>query len=255
MRHIPALAIISATLLYASQSHALTGFSAGVGTWKQNPSGDFRADQDSDSADVQDDLNIGSEQEMFVWAKFEHFIPVLPNLKLQHTPVSLEGDGAVSQKFEFKGETFSHSENVTSQLELDQSDFILFYSPLNNWLELDIGLNIKLIDGSAEVESKDNPGQRESVSFSGPVPMLYGNVQFNLPATGVYVGAEGSGVSYDGHSLVDLTARVGYRFDLGLGGIAVEGGYRSQRLELNDLDGVDADLRIEGPWLGVAADF
>ncbi|MEX0732528.1 MAG: TIGR04219 family outer membrane beta-barrel protein [Aquisalimonadaceae bacterium] len=250
MRLIPALAILSASLLYASQSHALVGLSAGVGSWQQNPSGDFKGGDDSDRLDIEDDLNIGADSSMFYWARFKHVVPVIPNLKFQHTPISLDGQGTAVYVF---GGT-PYAENVKSKLELNQTDFILFYSPLNNIVELDIGLNIKLLDGLAEVEGQTS-GERESVTFSGPVPMLYGNVQFNLPMTGLYAGAEGSAVGYAGHSLVDLSARVGYRFGLGVGGVAVEGGYRSQRLKLDDFDGVDADLRIEGPWFGVAADF
>lgn len=254
MRHIPALAVLAIALVYAGQSHALVKLSAGLGNWQQEPSGEFRADQDSDSADVKDDLNIGDERDYVIWASFEHFVPLIPNLKVQHTPITLDGDGSVNQTFRFGNVEFQTDRDVESRLELTQTDFMLYLSPLNNIVELDLGLNVKLMDGFAEVEDKMT-GDRESVSFKGPVPMLYANVQFNLPMSGFYVGAEGSGIGYAGHSLVDLNARVGYRFDLGLGGVAVEGGYRSQRLELDDFDGVDADLRIEGPWIGVAADF
>lgn len=252
MRHIPTLAILSASLLYASQSHALVGLdlSAGVGSWQQNPSGTFKGGDSSERLDVEDDMHVDSDRDLFYWVRFEHFIPLLPNLRAQYTPVSLDGEGTTA--FTFGGSTFAGE--VQSQIDLDQTDLTLYYSPLNNWVKVDLGLNVKLLDGFVEAEEQST-GNRESVSFSGPVPMLYGNVQFHLPFSGLYAGVEGSGVGYAGHSLVDLTARVGYRFDLGLGGVAVEGGYRQQRLELDDFDGVDADLRIEGPWFGVAADF
>ncbi len=254
MLRFPRSVITVAVLgLVVAPAHAgITGLSAGVGIWSQSPSGDIESR--GDRADVEDELNIGRERDYFAWAKLEHFVPLLPNIKLQYTPVSMDGDGSVRREFTFQGVTFGADEEVRSELDIDQTDIILYYSPLDNVVKLDLGLNIKVIDGFAEVESR-NTGERESVTFRGPVPMVYAGVQFNMPLTGFYAGLEGSAIRYSNSSLIDVIGRLGYRVDLGLGGVAVEGGYRQQRIKLDDFDDVDADVRIGGPWFGIAADF
>lgn len=230
----------------------VVGVSVGAGVWNQEPSGEVR--YRGDRVDVEDDLSIDSEMETFVWADLRHGVPLLPRLRLQYTPVDLSGDGSLVRSIEFGGQTFTGSEDVASQIELEQTDVALYWTPWSTVVDLDLGVNIKYLDGRAEVDSQDR-SRRESVEFSGPVPMAYAATEARLPGTGLFGGASGSYVTFDGSELVDIALRAGYRADLGAGSLALEGGWKYQNLELDDLDDVDADITIEGPYAGISARF
>ncbi|SEP00241.1 TIGR04219 family outer membrane beta-barrel protein [Aquisalimonas asiatica] len=231
-----------------SAKAGLTGASVGVGIWNQSPSGHVQSD--GNRVDVEDDLDMDSELGYFVWADLRHPVPLLPRLKLQHTPVNLEGEG--DSEFEFAGETFA-SDNE-SEITLDQTDFIIYWSPWSLFVDLDVGLNVKYIDGEVEVEDSTT-GDRERVAFDGPLPLLYVRTEARLPGTGLFGGGEVSYLSFDGHRIVDLALRAGYRTGIGLASVAVEGGWKHQNIRLDDFDDMDADLTIEGPYMGVSARF
>lgn len=253
MRSRSMLLFAAVAAVPAGAVHAdITGISVGAGVWKQNPDGYIQ--NDGDRADVEDGLQIDSETDAFVWADLRHPVPVLPRLKLQYTPVSMSGDGRVTRSFEFQGTSFNVNEDVSSELQLDQMDAIFYWTPWSTLVDLDLGVNVKYVDGYAEVEGQQS-GDRERVDFSAPLPLLYARVEARLPGTGLFAGGEGSYLTYDGHRIADVTLRGGYRTDLGAGSLAVEGGWKHQNLRLDDLDDVDADLTIEGPYVGVSARF
>jgi len=113
---------------------------------------------------------------------------------------------------------------------LDQTDAVLYYEILDNWVTLDLGLDFKFIDGSAEVSGH---GQRTKESFSATIPMLYANAQFELPFT-------------------NFTATVGYESDIGLGALL---GLRQQSVVLKDAGDVDLDFTVSGPFAAVYYHF
>jgi outer membrane protein len=115
-------------------------------------------------------------------------------------------------------------------------------------------LNVKYLDGLVEVENRDT-GERHRVAFSGPLPLLYARTEVRLPGTGFYAGGEGSYLAFEGHRVLDVSLGAGYRVGLGVAALGLEGGWKRQRLRLDDFDGLDADLTIEGPYMGISAHF
>ena len=83
--------------------------------------------------------------------------------------------------------------------------------------------------------------------------MLYAKARVDLPLTGLWAGLEGQGVSYDGNSLTEFNAQIGWESDLGLG---IEAGWRSLELELEDFDQVDtATIEVDGPYAALNFHF
>lgn len=221
------------------------GIAAGGGVWQQDYSG-TAADADGRSFDVDDDLGLDSTSEGYLWARLEHPVPVLPNLRLEHASLDTDGDGRVERDFTFQGRSFSVNERVSSELELDQTDVIGYYQILDNVVSLDAGLNLRIVDGRIEVK-RATSGETASESFSGPVPLAYLAGRVDIPGTGVWLGGQGSGIAFGGDEFLDLRATLGYEFDFGLG---LELGYRRETLELDDFSDVDVDFEVEGGFLG-----
>ncbi len=231
----------------------LPGVHAGVVYWYQSPGGEIRSSGD-DYADVEDDLGIGDDRAPFAWVGVD--TPTgLPGLRFQYTPVSLSGTGTVERAvFRFGSIDFSQDTRVRSELELDQADFIAYLTPVDGTARVDLGLNFRYLDGRAEIEDRDS-GDRERISFSGFVPLAYGQVRLEVPGSGLYAALEGHVIAYSGNRLLDLNASLGYLLPLGVGEVGMAGGYRWLDMRVDDLDGFDADVHLAGPWLGVVLAF
>ena len=185
-------AVLAATLigLSSAASADVIGFSAGIGYWGQEPSGTVTPGKNSDQWDVKDDFNLDSDHAAFVWAALEHPIPVLPNIRLEYTPMSLTGDGHPSRTLTFEGTPYTAADNIHADFTLNQTDVILYYELLDNWVNLDVGVDGKYVDGETKVRSQTG-ARMDNVSFSGVLPLLYVNARFDIPATGIFLGYPG----------------------------------------------------------------
>lgn len=235
---IPSVLLLSAV---AAPVQADTlGFYFGAGVWSHDPSGNFESTQPGSSTniDLESDLNMGGESEGYVWAAFEHFVPLVPNIRLEKTTLGHTGQSGTV--------TFNGQVNVSgdTKLSLDSTDVVLYYSPLDNWINLDFGLVARKLDGEFAIGSA-------SVSVSETIPMAYLGVQFDLPLTGLSVGGDIKTISYNGNSYSDTRLRALYE----MGVIGIEAGYRTTSIKLDDLDNVNADVDFSGFMLGAYVHF
>ncbi len=243
MKKLLSAAVLS--LLPFTASADFIGFAVGAAYWNPSPSGDISY-RNYGSNDFKDDLNLEDARENVLWAVLEHPLPMLPNVKLVRTSLGLDGDnGTLRATF---GDISGGLPGVDSTIGLDQLDLMLYYEVLDNWLTLDLGIDIKRFDGSARLSS---PGASAREDVSAMVPLLYGNAMVELPFTGFFAGLEAAGLTVGDNSVSDITARVGYESDIGLGAMA---GLRSLSVNLEDSD-VTVDFTVSGPFIAVYYDF
>jgi outer membrane protein len=226
----------------------VVGVYAGIASWQQEAAGNL-ASGISD-LDIEDDLGMDDETNNMFYIALEHPIPAFPNIRLQHADISLGGANALSRTIEFNGSSFTVAEQVATDIDLTQSDAVLYYELLDNYMTLDLGLAARYVDGYVNVSSTTSSA---SADFSGVIPMLYGQVRVDLPLTGLWVGVQAQGIAYDGNQLLDANAQVGWESPFGLG---VEVGYRAYKLELDEFDEVDsAEIDVEGVYFGLNYHF
>ncbi|RZU97873.1 TIGR04219 family outer membrane beta-barrel protein [Spiribacter vilamensis] len=221
-------------------------FRIGGGSWDQNLSGQY-ADEGSKSFDLEDDAGLSGSSNGYLYAQLEHPVFLLPNIRLERSSFDEDGRGTFRREIDFGGKTYNIDESVDSTFEIKQTDIIAYYSVLDTLVDLDLGLDVRLIDADVSIRSRDNT-KAASESVSAPVPMGYAAVRVDVPGTGAYVRAQGSGIGFDGSSFIDTRALVGYTSDFGIG---VELGYRRQELEIDDIDDIDGDVTLEGGFAGV----
>jgi len=238
MRNILTSSLLLAVLYSASASADFLGVYVGGGSWNHDPSGDFNTNQTgSTNIDLKSNLGLSDESEAYVWAAFEHPIPFLPNIRLEKTSLGHTGTaGSVN----FNGVTV----NGAATISLDSTDAILYYRLLDNWVNFDLGLNLRKIDGEFAIGT-------ESVSVSESIPMLYMAAQFDLPFSGFSVGADYSLVSYSGSTYDDLRLRALYE----MGVVGFEVGLRTTTLELDNVDNINAKIDFDGIMLGMFLHF
>jgi len=239
---------LSLSLALPASADTVFGIYAGAATWQQQASGNVASG--ISQLDVEQDLGVEDEDNNVFYVAIEHPIPLLPNIRLQHTDITLSGDNLLSRDIEFNGSAFTVSEQVVTDLDLTQADAILYYEVLDNYLSLDLGLAARWVDGFVRVNSTLDGAEAE---FTGVVPLLYAKARIDLPLSGWWVGAQAQGIAYDGDQLIDATAQIGWETVLGLG---LELGYRTFSLELEEFDEVDtAEIDIDGVYFGLTYHF
>ncbi len=215
------------------------GLYVGGGSWKHDPSGDFDSSNAGSSIiALEPDLKFSSESDTYFWAAFDHPVPLIPNIRMEKA--SLSHAGTTGSSFSFLGGITTGESTVT----LDSTDIILYYRLLDNWVNFDLGLNMRKIEGEFSI------GNRQQ-GFSETVPMLYVAAQFDLPFTGLSVGADYNLVSYDGNSYDDIRIRALYE----VGVIGFEAGLRTTSIKLDDVDNINADIDFSGLMLGMFLHF
>jgi outer membrane protein len=231
----------------------MIGGEINLGYYNHAPSG-FTQYQ-GDNINVEDDLKWESEGDVFVKAYLEHPLPIIPNIKIGYTSFGHEGSGSVNNAFQFGGKNFNIDSDIDTKFDLEMYDLTLYYEILDNWINLDIGLNIKYIDGVINVKGTNTLTSQlidESSDFQVPIPMIYAKARFDVPTTDLSFQAEGNYVTYDGHTFYDAEAGVRYTLALGLG---LEAGYKTMKLELDDIDDLSMNTEFSGVYGKLVWDF
>ncbi|VAW93719.1 hypothetical protein MNBD_GAMMA20-212 [hydrothermal vent metagenome] len=227
---------------------------AGAGIWQSEPSGaiTYKVSGSSDTLNASDQLGYKEENISYLWLNVKHPIPVLPNVRLEYTTPSFEGN--TKKSFTWAGDNYSI--NTNSKLELRQTDIVLYYNLLDNtfWATLDLGLDLKLVDYRYELRNASNA---YSDSGSLPIPMLYARTRAQIPMTNIGLEADIKFIGYGDTQLYDFRAKVDYTFDfVPVIQPAIELGYRTQKFKIDE-DGEDTkiDFEFSGIYGGVMLRF
>ncbi|MFO7604619.1 MAG: TIGR04219 family outer membrane beta-barrel protein, partial [Gammaproteobacteria bacterium] len=201
-----------------------------------------------DEINLKNDLALQDKAESFFYAYIEHPIPVIPNIRVGSTSMTLAGSANKNTTLNFNGVDFNFNTTVTSSIGLDHSEIALYYEIIDTVVDFDLGLNFKIFDGEATLtESAGANTTSEKLDFT--IPMLYASLNIPLPLTGLSIGIEGSTVSYDGNTLTDYLARIRYTSDFNLG---IEAGVRNFNLKIEDTtDQTYGDIKVSGPYVSL----
>ena len=240
---------IAAALFAASQTaNADTlSFAIGGGVWNADPSGDISSTLDpagTPAVDVKSNLFWDEESQGYLYATLEHPVPLLPNVRL--STVTLDYDGSGTTTFDFENVTYTGT--VTSDISIDQTDLLLYYELLDNVVSFDLGLSIRSVDLDYNITDGTNT-TRDSVSET--IPLVYGMIG-GSPWPDLLFSVEGSIISYDGNKLSDIMVKVSYTTNFLLG---FDAGYRTQTLELDDVDDINSELDFDGLFVGAHIKF
>ncbi len=251
-KHFLAAALSLACIAPAAQADTVLGLYVGAEGWDTESEGSF-----SEKGSMQ---NFNFEDDTFssVYAALEHPVPLVPNVKLRYTELELNGQTLLTESFDFGGEVYTVGTTATADADLRRMDYTLYYELFDNdLLTFDFGLNFKQFDGSIMVSGTSNGTTRtETVDFSGFVPLGYVRGEVGLPLTGLSVFAEGSMLAIDDSKIQDYQVGIAYEFIDNMAiDVAVKAGYRSMVLELDDIDDINTDLDVSGPFAGVQVHF
>jgi outer membrane protein len=239
MKKTAAALVMGALAIPASHADTIFGIYASGARWNADITGDFRSEGAVDIETGQ--LGLEDTGSNVFHVAIEHGVPLMPNVRLRHTDLSWNETATITTPVTFEGSSFKGA--VTSELDFSHLDGTMYYEILDNIVSLDVGITARIFDG--RISLRDATAAQELTLDAG-IPMLYGNVQFDLPLTGLYAGAETNVFTLSGNTLQDSVIRIGYESSLGLG---AEAGYRSLTLDLDDLQDVYSSLESKGAYL------
>jgi outer membrane protein len=243
-KRLIALTILAASASVATQAD-IVGATAGAYIWKQSWDGDVKAG--SDSIDMNDDLGYDDESGKSFYVALEHPIPLLPNIRLQRSDLEITETGTLSKDFLFDGNSYSQGDTVNSTTDLTHTDATLYYEILDNWVNIDVGLTVRMFDGEVSIRDASREG---SIEIDAPVPMAYVNARLELPLTGFYASGLGNVIAFGDNKITDMTLAVGYE----LGILGLEIGYRNFDVQLED-DNEEANVTVDGYFIGLVLDI
>lgn len=227
----------------------VVGLSVGGGVWQASPEGDIgRSDINLEST-----LNLEEENNQFIFVAIEHPIPILPNIRVQHSEMEWNGDALIAAGTNLNGNAFVSSEQVAVSLDLTHTDATLYYEVLDNVIDLDLGITARSFDGEASLIGAT---QQEAIDLDATGPLLYGRVGVDMPFTGLSAHLLANWINVDEFRLIDWAAEIMYEFDLLPAldaGLIL--GYRSMLVELDDLDELQADASFEGYYFALQLRF
>jgi outer membrane protein len=222
-------AILGITALHSAHADFI-GLKGSIDYWQYNA--DLSHPQHNPSqSELDDDRGLAFS------AAIEHPVPFLPNVKIKH--INLQAESA---------ESFSDVHR--NQLDINYSDFILYYEILDNIINADVGAGVKSIEG----DIRHNYTFTQDISET--LPMLYAQAGVKLPLTGLSANAEVSVAGLNHEQVTDAQAELKYNFiDSVLVDVGAKIGYRILDIQLKKDSDDEAKLKFKGPYLGVEAHF
>lgn len=217
--------------------------SAGGGIWNQSPSGDIKKITDPAPVDIKDNFFWDDESQGYVFVTLEHFVPVLPNVRIMYTQLDQSGSGNTA--FIYDGQAFAGE--VSNDFEIKTLDLLAYYEVLDNVVSLDLGINIRNLKADYTIVN----GAAVTDSISETVPMLYALVGAS-PWPELIISGELSYITYSGSSVSDFTAKIAYTTDYLVG---LEAGYRKQEFKFDDVSETNATLTFDGVFAGAYLKF
>jgi outer membrane protein len=257
---------LGSILLFAGSSKAgpSIDFEISVGAIQQKPSGyvSYKPASDIvDRIDLKNDARIGDKTQPWARLKFEHPIPIIPNIKLAYMPVKFEGGGTLTQNIKWGNFTFALNTDYNLSVKLDRVDATLYYNlpfiktATAGKLDIELGLNVRTImfEGKLQGTVTGGVAVSESASITLPIPM--GHLASEIrPINQLSLLGEFNYIGYGKNAYYD------YRAGLRLSPVRaplkpfVEIGYRHEKLKL-DVEDVKTDINIKGPYALVGIRF
>lgn len=207
----------------------------------------------SDPIDLEDTLGFSDDTYKQLGVRFEHPLPVLPNIAIQDNTLDTLSMATLNQSITYDGVVYLVDTDVTTTLDLSHRDIILYYEVLDNWISLDLGVNVMDFDGEFTlVSGGPSSVQTSNTVLDDMIPSLYSKVGFEFPATDIYVGGTISYIGLDGDSFTKTNVHLGWETDTGFG---LEVGYQAFEAEWEDYNDSDGNIDLDGYYASLFFHF
>lgn len=244
-------AMLSTSLVYADGGDFFD-IKVGTGVWEVDaPVGTF-GDSKANTIDLQNDFGIKDGTANYMWAEFQHAIPLIPHIRVE--VAQMDFTGASSADFTFG--PYTYTANIESTLRLDNVDAIAFWDVgLGDMVDFNFGVGAKVIAG--ELVGTETPsGLTQTAPIAAAAVYGYLNPRIELPlgfAVDLAYKWYPGGLEIDGDiEFTEMIAKVDYTLEWAIFKLGAEVGYRAMDLTL-DLpeDQLYIHTELSGAFAGV----
>lgn len=167
----------------------------------------------------------------------EHPVPLIPNAKIRY----------VNLKTQTENEVLGQS---VYDLDIDHTDFILYYEILDNVVNADVGFGATNLNGDVKTLNLTK------TDIDKTIPVIYGSAGVKLPFTGLSAKGELLYSNFNDAKITDAQAELQYNFiDNLLVDVGLKAGYRILNIELDDYEKNDLKFDFKGPYVGLDIHF
>ena len=205
----------------------LIGVKGDLSYWNYNGEANMAAQT---SAPDQDLDRKGSAQ---LSLAIEHPIPLIPNAKIRYVNLKTQTENEVAGQ-------------PVYDLDIDHTDFILYYEVLDNIVDADIGFGASNLNGDVKTLGLNK------TDIDKTIPVIYGSAGVKLPFTGLSAKAELLYSNVNDTKITDAQAELQYNFiDNLLVDVGLKAGYRILDIKLDDYEKNDLKFNFKGPYIGL----
>ena len=236
MRKTALAVLVTGLLSVSAMADTIGGLYIGGSIWSNEATGAFG------EKNGLVDFNLKDEEQGSFYIALEHPLPLIPNLMIASTTIDTAGSTLLTQEFNFADKKLTGDVNTT--FDVNYVDYTLYYELFDNGLfSFDFGLTARDFEGDITVASAN---ETANLTVNEIVPMLYVSTIVGLPGTDFNLFANGNLLSIDDHTLYDYQVGVSYELiDNILVDVNLTVGYRSVKLELDDLDDLYTDIEFK----------
>lgn len=260
---ISAVAALTMAVTSANAIAGLVDIEIGAGAWNAGPSGQITYGKTTPTeVDFADDLNLDDSSNGYVYLRVDHFIPIVPNLRLEQQNYTTTGKGTISSGVKFGDINYAVAADTETDVTLNQQDIILYWGipGLNaltaGILDVELGIDVKQVDGEITLTSSQGT---ETVDFNVPVPMGYAAVLVDIPFIPVGLEVSTKMLGMGDSKIQDTKAKVDVTLPLPIPLIelAVEAGMKQQTIQIADdlVDDLDMKFETSGVFFGANVKF
>ena len=265
---------ISLALVLSGALSVLTAdilsFSAGAGYWQEGVSGYIKIGDvtnyfqnkqaESDGNDNTGNFGLKDKKNPYVWLKFIHPVPLIPNIKLQYTKYDSTGNsnnisGGEIKFFENINIPVSLT-NATTTQTINSYDLTLFYEFNPVIVDIEIGLGVDLWQGKTKIYGTGAGEEKTWVDedWIVPLPYLYGSIE-TMKFFGFSLNANVKYLKIGDFHHYDYQGGLKYTIDI-LGPVNpfLKIGYRYKEVFAKDKDD-EMLLKYNGTFLEIGAKF
>lgn len=257
VKKIALTTILTSTI--TANAGVLVDAEVGAGVWGSSPSGNIHYGDKGSNIDLENDLGLKTSSNTYIYAYFEHFIPILPNIRVEQQQLKIDGNKLNSITFDNK----VYTGDIDTNLDLTQNDFTLYWGipGINLFtggiLDVNFGINVKQFQGYVKIDSSLTEASKANLNFF--VPMGYLAAVVDIPVLPIKVSANYKTISYKDSSLRDMMVKVSFKLPIPepIIDFSIDLGYKKQSLIISkDLsDNLNTDIKFEGPFIGLNAKF
>ena len=203
-----------------------------------------KASYDGGEVNLRDQLKLGSSNNIMAKIKFEHPVPILPNLYFQYTPATFKGKTNL-QSLGWGGENFSGT--IESSFAINRTDIGIYWNIPVPAVDIELGLMGRIFEFKGSVTGTVGTTRRTATaSFKYPIPMIYVSAGGYFPGLPVGLFGDFKIITFGGATYSDLMAELRGKFMFLYGAL----GYKYENLNIKiESEGVDSNVTISGLYL------